>query len=504
MPLTLLATRGYGSPSPVQGSPLRPILLALTMLLACAKGATLPEAPSTVLHYPAWIATFHDQELNSDKLLVANLDQDLAYDNGALVAIDPTSGEVLGGVPLPNMAGQFVVVEGAASAGVGLAPADFDTCQGKLDPSTFPRLPEQAPGPAQPFPFALVAGRFEDTLFHLTLTPGETQPIGPAQPNDLLPFLATQPFGAEFTCSPVDGKPRGWVSYMSGQNDVGYIAQVDLSLQPGAPGRIVQVNVGQGAPRTFAYDAKYDRLYFTGMEFNQAAPLRWIQVGNGCQPAVNGIQDERTGGCHVDSGFDLSLQLRGAEPNVIRLSEDEPACTTAGFTGRNCRRAYLSVRMYDADLAAFLGSRPSSDVGGKLVVLELPEGGLGRPEPQVVASLDIGMMAGDVHLIPRAGKRPLVAVTAVEDDLLWIYDDEIGAMVKVFGKAATGVPVLGHRLSAITSIANPAGDKVRVFVTSYQDNWVSAVDVPLADPGGATVVPDPSDSSKPWRLGVTP
>jgi hypothetical protein len=115
------------------------------------------------------------------------------------------------------------------------------------------------------------------------------------------------------------------------------------------------------------------------------------------------------------------------------------------------------------------------------------------------------MIAGDVHLISRGpGRLPLVAVTAVDDDLLWIYDDEIGAMVKVFGRDATGVPVLGHQPTALAAISDAASGKVRLFVTSYQDGWVSAVDIPLDDPGAASVVPDPSNLSRPWHLGVTP
>jgi hypothetical protein len=476
MSLTTLDIQDYGSPLPV--SPLLkgflPVALALS--LACARGAVLPPAPTDKLHYPAWMATFGDQ------LLVVNLDQDLAYDDGALVALGQTDGLVSGGVPAPNMAGKLLVVDDAAAAGC-------------------------ISGFGAPFtvPFALVAGHIEESLFEVSLADdGSAPPFSSPKRIPLRPISSSSSFGVGYSCG-ADGSPRAWVSYQLGRNQVGYVTQVDLSADPrtaGAIGAIVQVNVGGGPARSFAYDAAHDRLYFTGEEHDLKAPLRWIDVGAGCKDFPDGVQDERLGGCHVDAGYDLGLQLGGAEPNEIALSSTTFPCTAGGFTG-SCRRAYLSVRMYDAQLAAAIGTRPSDDIGGRLVVLELPEGGLGRPEPQWIRDLDIGMSAGDVHVIPRPGMPDLVAVTALDDHLLWLYDDDAGAMVKVFGRDASGVPSLGHQPTAIAS-RDMGGGVVRLFVTSYQDHWVSAIDVPLADPSAATLVPDPTDASKPWRLGVTP
>jgi hypothetical protein len=433
--------------------------------------------------------------LGSDRLVVVNLDQDLAFDNGALVALDASPGllstpgssnarPVLKGVAVPNMAGQLLVVDAARIGG----------CAAQLSSS-------------YALPFALVAGRFENALFAIGLSAPGQSPVGASTRIDLHPFSASEPFGVGLSCG-ADGVPRAWVGYMVGQDDLGYVSRVDLSVPPGTPDSVVEVNVGKGAPRSFAYDADHDRLYFTGKEVDLAAPMRWIRVGSGCQNADDkgGVQDERTGGCHVDPGFDLSTQFRGAEPNEVALSSAVSPCTSTrapdgSFTG-DCRRAYLSVQMYDADLAIYLGSRPSGDVGGRLVVLELPEGGLGGSEPQVVASADIGVMAGGLHVIARQGKRDLVAVTAIDDALLWLWDDDAGAMVKVIGRNPSGLPVLGHQLTAIAG-QELGGGVVRLFVTSYGDDWVSAVDVPVDAPASAAVVQDPL-TGYPWRLGVTP
>jgi hypothetical protein len=497
MSSTLLPTRHYGSPGPLLRASPPSIALGLALLLlACAKGATLPNAPSDVLHYPAWMAYFESTAADSPirrQLLVVNLDQDLAYNNGAVVAIDaspnletPGPGasnarQVLGGVAVSNMAGRLLVVDATTAAG----------CAGHFDA-------------AYTVPFALVAGRFDNTLDVISLAEAprlsvSSSPLTAVSKISLNPFSASEPLGVGFTCG-ADGIPRAWVGYQAGQNNTGYVTRVNLDVPPGAPDSMVQVNVGLGPVRSFAYDADHDRLYFTGTEVNQSAPIRWIQVGSGCNAATDGIQDERNGGCHVDPGFDLSLQFRGAEPNDIALSSRLFECTAGPFAGGNCRRMYLSVRMYDADLAAFLGGRPTTDVGGKLMVLEVPEGGLGRPEPQLVSDLDIGMIAGSLQVIPRPVEHDLVAVTAVDDAVVWLYDDQVGAMVKVFGRDASGIPPLGHDPVAVAS-QDLGGGKVRLFVTSYSDNWVSAADVDLANPAGAMVVLDPLTGS-PWRLGV--
>lgn len=514
MTLTPLRTRGYGLPLPVLRTLRRTAPLALALLLACAKAADLPSGPTSVLHYPAWIDTLPGATPSDGMLLVVNLDQDLAFDGGAVVAIagdpDLTSttiqgGSISGGVSVPNMAGQMLVVHGSDDPVLTGAGTN---CRHKTDGT--PGLYDGDADPTRNYtpPFALVAGRFEDTLVKVDLGSAGQAPFRATRAIGLHPFSASSPFGVGLSCS-ADGHPRAWIGWQAGQESAGYVSQVDLAVAPGTPGSVVQVYVGAGEPRSFAYDAGTDRLYFTNREFFEASPVRWINVGDGCGDFDNGVQDERRGGCHVDGGFDLSRQIRGAEPNEIALNSEESrpvsACTSAPGLG-TCRRAYLSVRMYDADLAAATGSRPGSDVGGKLIVLELPESGLGRPEPHVVADFDIGVMAGPLKVIPRPGKRDLIAVAAVDDSLLWLYDDDIGAMVKVFGRDASGLPVLGHGIAGITSmvLAGATVPTVRLFVTSYADNWVSAVDVPLDKPENAFVVRDPKNNTRYLRLGDTP
>jgi hypothetical protein len=343
----------------------------------------------------------------------------------------------------------------------------------------------------------LIAGRTEDALFRFPLaaTLASRERLGLGADG------ASAPYALGLSCSP-DGTLRAWAGYQRGRDASGYVAQVDLA-DPAA-GHVV-VNLGKGQPRSFAYDRDHDRLYVSTQEYRGRAPIRWITVGRGCKRFENGVQDERQGGCHVDPGFDLSLSLAGAEPNELALSTELRPCTLGPYAaaGMSCRRMYMTMRIYDADLLRLTGYRPTGDVGGKLVVLELPESGQGGPDPQWVRGLDIGVTAGQLLVLPRGpGRGDLVVATALEDHLVWIYDDETGTLVKVFGRdTATGVPALGHHPAGLA--AQDLGDgTVRVFVASYKDHWVSAIDVPLEDPEAAEVVT--GADGQPVHLGRRP
>lgn len=481
MPSSPLDPRSSGSIAVHAPLPrLLPAALALFLTLGCAKDGERPEAPLDRLHFPAWLATTTAEGF-ADTLLVVNLDQNLAFTGGSVVSVNTAvAAPPEGGLPLPSMAGQLLAVDKARATAEGCtAGDDFQA-------------------------FALVAGRTEDRLFRFPLAGAlADQRLGVI---DLGISGASRPFGLGLTCAQ-DGKMRVWASYQRGRQGNGYVARVDMSTTP--PG-VVAVNVGKGAPRSFAYDRDRDRLYVSAKESAGHAHVRWITVGEGCVKADNGVQDEREGGCHVDPGFDLSATLAGAEPNEIALSTGTAPCTAGIYAGRaDCRRMYISTRMYDADLERALRERPSGDVGGKLVVLELPESStLGGPDPQWIHSPDIGVGAGAMAVIPRPGRPDLVVVAAIEDDLVWIYDDEVGALVKVFGRdPRTGVPVLGHAPAGLATRAL-SGGIVRVFVSSYQDDWVSAIDVDTNAPASAYVVragPDPKDVTQPiLHLGVTP
>jgi hypothetical protein len=112
-------------------------------------------------------------------------------------------------------------------------------------------------------------------------------------------------------------------------------------------------------------------------------------------------------------------------------------------------------------------------------------------DAQLVSWEEIGLGAADVRVLPArgAGKRDVVVALSVDDDILWIYDDETGA-IRGFGRAAgpgaTGAPALGHQPYGLAVDPVPVGSVARVYVGSYRDGYVTPVDVPLDDPEHAT------------------
>ncbi len=477
MPEIPIDPRLHPSPRAPRGRSLRALglALALSLGLACSRTGERPAAPEGELHYPAWLGT---SKVLANRLFAVNLDQDLAFDNGSLVALDPTASPPAplfepAAVAVPNLAGKMLIVD-PETAGADCA------------------------GETATQPYALIAARTEEALIQVPLT----TPLVPAGTTsfDLGTDGASRPYGVGLSCSPgTDRTLRAWVAYQRGRDSDGYVARVDLNTDEHE--RVV-VNLGKGSPRNFAYDRDRDRLYVTTGEWGGHAPIRWIAVGNGCITADNGVQDERDGGCHVDPGFDLSRTLPGAEPNDVALSTGTSPCTLGGYQGQQCRRMYLTVRMYDADRERLLNERPTGDVGGRLVVLELPESGLGGPDPQWVRGLDIGRTAGELLVIPRSNKRDLIVATALEDDLVWIYDDDTGVMVKVFGRDPnTGVPPLGSYPTGLAAM-DLGGGTTRVFVSSYHDHWISAVDIPVDTPSAASIVL--GSDGKPLHLGKMP
>jgi hypothetical protein len=187
----------------------------------------------------------------------------------------------------------------------------------------------------------------------------------------------------------------------------------------------------------------------------------------------------------VDSGIDLSQWLRGAEGVDIRLSGRPPgACETPVDPGVLCRRAYVGIRVYDADLAAVTGTRPLEDLGGQLWVLEIPQTTT-RTEPRLLGRFDVGNGVARLQVIPRPGRPDLVAAVARVDDQLWIYDDELGAMAGGVGRNGNGVPLLGHDLIGLAAVQKDAAT-ARLYVSASSDQFVSAVEVSL-DPVANTV-----------------
>jgi hypothetical protein len=432
----------------------RHLLLALALLASCTTGSQRDAAPLDRLAFPTGVALVDAAAgTDDDRLLVVSSNFDLHFDSGSVLQIDVGAGQTLpsGGVRIGSFGGEIAV------AG---APCGFAS------------------------PVALVPSRSTNRLYQVALEGGEVT-CGDGCETSLEVEGASDPYGVGLSC-PASGTPRAWIGHLEGVDDDGFLTVMNLSADPAArEPRLLGLGTA-GAPRSFAYDAVQDRLYFTSTESGLSAPLRWIDLAGGCTPG----DEEQEGGCHLDT-FDLFSLIRGAELAGIALSNPQDGLV---------RRAYVAVKVYDADLASSLGARPGFDIGGLLVVLDLAEGNVGEPRPRLVRTLEIGVGASEVRVLPaRPGRRDLVAVTATEDGVLWIYDDEAGAMAKVFGRdPTTGAPLLGHLPFGI-AVQDRGPELARLFVGSFEDGFVTTVDVPLDDPAGAALIR--SDEGAVVRLG---
>jgi hypothetical protein len=71
--------------------------------------------------------------------------------------------------------------------------------------------------------------------------------------------------------------------------------------------------------------------------------------------------------------------------------------------------------------------------------------------------------------------RDLVAVSCADDGTLYLYDDESGAVARVFAlDPVTGKPELGKQPFGLAEEVRSDG-KVRLFVGSFDRSWVSVV-----------------------------
>jgi hypothetical protein len=153
------------------------------------------------------------------------------------------------------------------------------------------------------------------------------------------------------------------------------------------------------------------------------------------------------------------------------------------------RRAYLTVRVYDPVLASVAGFR-NTEFDGRLVVADLVETIGGRLDLALVREIDLGYGASDVVVLPSrgAGRGDLVAALATDSGRVTLYDDETGSVVGIGADlAGTGAPLAGRVPVALAVDPRPS-DPARLYVASFQESFVSAIDVPLNDPEAACLV----------------
>lgn len=435
------------------------IVLAAAAAAACNETSTTAPAPGDQFYQPTGIG------VHAGKLLVASSNSDLRFDEasgGTVIAVDPATAPatLVGTLNVQSFAGMMAVADPLAGC-----------------PIANPELGA----------LALVPVRGEDQLYRIRVGAGGALACdGCALPLGGAEFV--DPFSVGVACG--DGRARAFVGYLRTTNGASYLTQVDLAKAPGDAGVVQTRNLQRvGQVRAFAHDAELQRLYFTRTVNASAATLLWLDLADGCElvPPAPPEGQAAAPACRMgETGVDViprGLELRG----IALSSSSVPH-----------RRAYLTARIYDADAAALAGVRVG-DYDGLLLVADLVESLAGDLQLRFVRQIPIGYGATEVVRLPaRAGQRDLVAALASDSGVLWLYDDETGELVSIGRDELTGHPQIGRVPFGLAADPVAAGGVARLYVGSFQESFVTRIDVPLDDPAAAAVLPD--------RLtgGVTP
>lgn len=435
----------------------RLVWCALALAAACGTEVKTPSAPLDLIRLPTGLAVL------DGRLLVASSNGDLFYDDatgGSLLALDPSdlgSVKIAGAVRVRSFAGDLAVAR-AQAPGPGVPYAE--ACGPAAD------------GPVVPIagPLAFFGTRGSNTLNVVSVgADGSLSCAGPGARCGIGTGPGyTDPLAATVACG--GGRARAYAGYLSAPDGIGWVSELELA----PPYALRSVAVGYGPVRGFAYDRDRDRLFLTGLALGGPTPLRWIDLA-GCTFGLA----PGAGGCPIGEAtlpsFPTGLELRS-----IALANPAPGAPRAPGVPI---RAYVTARLYDATAAAAAGFR-TTDYGGLLIVLDLEDDAFGGVLPVVVASVPIGKGAQDVRVLPRSptwppGRRDMVAAMSVDDGVLWIYDDETGALDAFARDERTGAPILGHQPYGLAVDPVPAGTTARVWAGSYRDSYVTPIDVTL-------------------------
>jgi hypothetical protein len=447
--LTRSRTRGYGSRPPVR---LRHLPVLVLALAACNESQYARPPPTDRFTFPLGLAV-HRLPGGGTALLVASTNTDLSYDassGGTLMSVDPAavvgrSGATLrqlGLVRMPSFGGPIAVAED--------------------DPASCPGIAS---------PRAILGTRYSDDVVLADLGPAGELACPAEGCARLLAGGAIDPYGVAIACRGT--RREAVVAYLQGTP---LVALVDLAA------RVVRVRYGLIArPYDVAYDAERDRLWITEHAVG-SAPLEAVELGPGCTPELPG--------CDVRRTLDLWPVLPGLELAGIALAHDLPG---------QPRRAYIAGRVYDVAVAASIGGRPSYDVGAALLVVDLPEGPLGFPSaPLVRRIVPLAIGASQVRVLSaRPGRRDVVVVTSTNEGVVTLYDDEAGAVAKVFARAESadpalnpagaplGTPLVGKQ--PIGLAVEPRSGRDWIYVSAFESAAVTAISVDPAAPSDARI-----------------
>ncbi len=424
----------------------------LALPVACSDVSTVEPGPTTSFYRPLGIG------VHEGNLVVASSNSDLRYSDesgGSVISVDPLADPVtwLGGLNVRSFAGELAIAD-PARCGI-------------------------------PAALALVPVRGSDVLYRIGIDAAGALSCDGCELS-LTGQGATDPFAIGVACDGA-GFARAYVGYLRSMGGAAWITQLDLTQPDGADGAVQHASFGSGQMRAFAFDADRKRLYVAQSATGSSTFIRYVDLLGGCRFGAPVAEN----GCR--SGF--AALWEGIEPRAIALSRAGP---------EPFRRMYVSARVYDPALAASVGVR-FGEVGGVLLVADLVDDLAGQTQLQIVKVVKpLGYGAGALALLPGRGPavRDVVAVLAGDAGELLLFDDETNDLVFV-GEDPNGHPLLGSAPTglAVDPVPSVAGD-AHVYVGSFQENFVTRIDVPLADINTLTLPVPPA--TFPRIAGGTP
>jgi hypothetical protein len=443
-------------------------LIALATLACRGNTAIHDPGPLDRFTFPTGLAVLPVAG-GGERLIVASSNADLTYDSetgGSVIAVDPDatpSVRVTGAVNIKSFAGELGIVDKAAC------------------PAFTPDAGIQAA--------AFVPIRGEDLVYQLDVDAegapscaagGCTIAVGSVQRGD--------PWSVGVACDPSPAGAtiaRAYVGYLRETGGLAWLTQIDLAKHPP---EVQHGTFGFGQLRGTAYDASRRRLYLARTVVGVATSLAYVDLGNECRIDATFA----AGGCPNGSTplrTNASVAVHGEVPYGVELRSIALAHDTA--PGSPVRRAYVTGRIYDPVATARAGGR-IGDFDGLLLVVDLYEDAAGVLQFDVVRELPIGYGAADVRVLPQrldAGGAPrpdVVAALAADDGVVWIYDDESGAAFPIGRDPGTGAPRVGHTPYGLAVAPEVLAGKpvptARVYVGSFEESFVTAIDVPLDNP----------------------
>lgn len=454
----------------------RLVWVALAAGAACSDVTKLPSGPTDSFYRPTGVGVY------AGKLVVASSNADLLYDSstgGSVITVDPAVGadpsrpQLVSGLNIESFAGQVAIADPADPRGAAFqCPAVGPLASGAL---------------------ALVPVRGADQLYAVSLGSGGALSCA---------GCATSLGGAQFAdaysvgvaCAPATSvspaMARAYVGYLRGQSAQAWMTEIDLAASPPT---VRSGAFGIGQMRGFAFDPSRRRLY--AVQAPQG--IRWFDLTEGCVFDAAEID----GGCR---GGAVAMPP-GLEARVIALSRPDAPGTP---------RLYVLARVYDALAAGYAGVR-GGDVDGQLLVMEPFDDLAGQTQLHLVRPpISVGYGPVALATLPgRAGRRDVLAALTIDDPLLMIFDDDTGASVvigrddlydPVTNPAPTGHPWIGAAPFGLAVDPVPtAGGDAHVYVGSFQENFVTQIDVPLAD---IELTHIPASAAAPYRhiRGGTP